>query len=70
VLLPGDVFGETAYLLQTARTFNVDALSNDTRILSLSERTLRNLTDDDPVVAAKLLGNVSKILCRRLAKAG
>jgi len=69
VLLPGDVFGETAYLLQTCRTFNVDALSDDTRILSLSERTLRNLTDNDPVVAAKLLENVSKILCQRLAKA-
>jgi Cyclic nucleotide-binding domain/Acetyltransferase (GNAT) domain len=68
VLLPGDVFGETAYLLEGVRTSEVDALSDDTRILSLSERTLRKLTADDPVVAAKLLGNLSKILCRRVAK--
>jgi CRP-like cAMP-binding protein len=67
VLLPGDVFGEAAYLLEGARTFDVDVLSDDTRILSLSERSLRQLTATDPAVAAKLLGNISKILCRRLA---
>jgi hypothetical protein len=69
VLLPGDVFGETAYLLEGARTFDVDVLSDDTRILSLSERSLRQLTATDPAVAAKLLGNISKILCCRLANA-
>jgi hypothetical protein len=69
VLLPGDVFGETAYLLEGARTFDVDVLSDDTRILNLSERSLRQLTATDPAVAAKLLGNISKILCRRLANA-
>jgi hypothetical protein len=68
VLLPGDVFGETAYLLEGTRTFDVGVLADDTRILSLSERSLRKLTASDPVVAAKLLGNLSKILCRRLAK--
>jgi hypothetical protein len=67
---PGEMFGETAYLLHGSRTFDVDALAEGTRILSLSERTLRNLTDDAPVVAAKLLTNVSKVLCRRLSKAG
>jgi Cyclic nucleotide-binding domain/Acetyltransferase (GNAT) domain len=67
VLLPGDVFGETAYLLEGTRTFDVDVLSDDTRILSLSERSLHALTACDPAVASKLLGNISKILCRRLA---
>jgi Cyclic nucleotide-binding domain len=67
---PGEMFGETAYLLHGSRTFDVDALADGTQILSLSERTLRNLTDDAPVVAAKLLTNVSKVLCRRLSKAG
>jgi hypothetical protein len=62
VLLPGDVFGETAYLLESTRTFDVDVLSDDTRLLALSERSLRTL---DPAVAAKLLGNISKVLCRR-----
>jgi hypothetical protein len=56
--------------LHGSRTFDVDALADGTRILSLSERTLRNLTEDAPVVAAKLLTNVSKVLCRRLSKAG
>jgi hypothetical protein len=64
VLLPGDVFGETAYLLEGTRTFDVDVLTDDTRLLALSERSLRTL---DPAVASKLLGNICKILCRRLA---
>lgn len=66
VLLPGEVFGETAYLLHQRRGYDVDALSDDTRILSLSERTLCKLMDDHPAVAAKLMANISRILCRRL----
>ncbi len=66
VLLPGEVFGETAYLLHQRRSYDVDALSDDTRILSLSERTLCKLMDDHPAVAAKLMANISRILCRRL----
>jgi hypothetical protein len=65
VLLPGDVFGETAFLLRCSRTFDVDVLADDTRILSLSERTLRKLSEEDPVIAAKLYENLSKIVCRR-----
>jgi CRP-like cAMP-binding protein len=63
------VFGETAYLLQQPRAFDVDALCDDTRILSLSERTLRNLTEHEPAIAAKLLTNVGRVLCRRLSPA-
>ncbi len=70
VLLPGDVFGEIAYLLRQPRSLDVDALTDDTTILSLSESTLRKLTTEDPALAAKLLGNVSKILCERLIRAG
>jgi hypothetical protein len=66
VLLPGEIFGETAYLLRERRTFDVDALNDDTQILSLSETTLCKLMDDRPAVAAKLLANISRILCRRL----
>lgn len=66
VLLPGEIFGETAYLLHERRTFDVDALRDDTQILSLSERTLCKLMDDRPALAAKLLANISRILCRRL----
>jgi hypothetical protein len=66
VLLPGDVFGETAFLLHQRRTYDVDALRDDTRILSLSERTLCKLMDDRPAVAVKFLANLSRVLCRRL----
>jgi hypothetical protein len=69
VLLPGDVFGETAYLMHRARTQNVDVLSDDTTVLSLSEHTLRRLTAEHPAVAAKLLENISRVLCERLAAA-
>ena len=66
VLLPGDVFGETAYLVKGTRTFDVDVLSDDTRLLALSERSLRTL---DPAVGSKLLDNISMILSRRAANA-
>lgn len=69
VLLPGDVFGETAYLLHGSRTQNVDALSDGTTLLSLSERTLRQLTSEQPGTAARLLENVSRVLCQRLSPA-
>ena len=69
VLLPGDIFGETAFVLQRPRTQNVDVLADGTRILSISERSLRKLTEEDPVVAAKLFGNLSRILCQRLVAA-
>jgi hypothetical protein len=66
VLSPGDVFGEMAFLLERERTFNVEAVTGDVRVLSLSEGALRKMIAEDPVVAAKLLLNVSKMLCVRL----
>jgi hypothetical protein len=69
VVLPGEMFGETAFLLHGTRTCDVDVLTDGTRILSLSERTLRNLMDHDAALTAKLLGNVSQLLCRRLSRA-
>ena len=41
VLTTGDVFGEMAFLLERPRSFDVDAATDDTRILSLSEGALR-----------------------------
>ena len=67
VLGPGDVFGEMAFLLEQARTYDVDA-AIESRVLSLSEGSLRKMIADDPVVAAKLLLNISKMLCSRLIK--
>lgn len=69
VLSPGDVFGEMAFLLEQPRSADVYA-ATDGRILSLSEGTLRKSIATDPEVAAKLLLNVSKILCRRVLEKG
>jgi hypothetical protein len=69
VLSTGDVFGEMAFLLERPRTLDIDAVSESARVLSLSESTLRKMAADDPVVAAKLLLNIAKMLCVRIIKA-
>jgi len=69
VLSPGDAFGEMAFLLERPRVFDVDAATDGARILSLSEGALRKMIAEDSEVAAKLLFNVSKMLCVRLIKA-
>jgi CRP-like cAMP-binding protein len=53
------------YLLEQPRAADFQA-ATDARILSLSEGTLRKLIASDPDVAAQLLLNVSKMLCRRI----
>lgn len=68
VLSPGDVFGEMSFLLGRPRSMDVVAAVPDTRVLSLSEGTIRSLIDDDPRAASMLLLNVSKMLCLRLLK--
>jgi len=65
VLSPGDVFGEMAFLLERPRAADVYA-ATDGRILSLSEGTLRKAIGSDPEVAARLLLNLSKMLCYRV----
>ena len=69
ILSPGDVFGEIAFLLEQPRTADVYA-ATEARVLSLSEGTLRGLIETDPDVAAQLLLNVSKMLCRRILEKG
>jgi hypothetical protein len=69
VIGAGEVFGEMAFLLEAPRTLDVFAASDSVRVLSLSESTLRKMVADDPGVAAKLLFNISKMLCVRIVKA-
>jgi len=69
VLQTGEVFGEMAFLLERPRVLDTYAASDGVRVLSLSESTLRKMIAEDPVVAAKLLMNLSKMLCVRLIKA-
>jgi len=68
VLSPGDVFGEMAFLLERPRALDVYCATDGTRVLSLSEGTLRTMIAQDADVAAKLLLNLSKMLCARLIK--
>jgi len=67
ILSPGDVLGEMAFLLEQPRSADVYA-ATDGRILSLSEKTLRAAISSDSEIAATLLLNISKILCRRVLK--
>ena len=69
VLGPGDVFGEMAFLLELPRQSDVYAATPGVRILSLSDGTLRKLMAEEPALAAKLLFNISRMLCGRLIKA-
>ena len=69
VLTRGDVFGELAFLLERPRSFDVDAATADTRVLSLSEGALRRMIAEDAPMAAKLLLNLSKVLCVKLIRA-
>jgi CRP-like cAMP-binding protein len=69
VIRSGEVFGEMAFLLEQPRTLDVYAASDSVRVLSLSESTIRTMVAEDPAVAAKLLFNISKMLCVRIVKA-
>ena len=68
VLSPGDVFGEMAFLLERPRSRDVYAVTDGVRILSLSETKLREMISSDPGIAARLLLNISKMLCLRILK--
>ena len=65
---PGEVAGEMAHLLRRPRGFDVDVAEPGTRLLSLSDRTLAGVADDDPATSARLLSNISRQLCHRLAR--
>jgi hypothetical protein len=67
VLSPGEVFGEVVFLLERPRSFDVLA-ATDVRVLSLSDGAVRSMIEHDAVVAAKLLLNLSKMLCVKLIR--
>jgi hypothetical protein len=69
VIRTGEVFGEMAFLLERPRTLDVYAASDSVRVLSLSESTIRKMVSEDPGVAAKLLFNISRMLCVRIVRA-
>lgn len=64
-LIPGDVIGEDAFLSKGPRTYNADVAVGEAELLSLSERSLRGLSDEVPTVAATLTANLSHISAQR-----
>jgi len=52
------------------RTADVFVTAADTRILSLSDRSLRTFIAEHPDAAVKLLTNLSRLLSIRLADSG
>jgi hypothetical protein len=61
----GDVFGEMSFLSHLPRSADVVALTN-VEILVLSQPFLQKIVESRPESAARLLLNLSLILCRRL----
>jgi hypothetical protein len=69
ILRPGDVVGEGAFVLQSRRGLNVFVVEDGTKVLNLSERTLRANAAHNARVGATLFENIAKTLCSRLALA-
>jgi hypothetical protein len=65
-LSAGEVLGELSFLLQSERLAHVYAVTDDVRILALSEGTLRQLLADEPLLAAQLYRNLARIVARRM----
>jgi hypothetical protein len=66
VFEPGQVFGEIAFIADITRTADVVALEAS-EVLVVSQTYLRKMMKASPELAAKLLFNLSRILCERLA---
>lgn len=66
LLGPGELIGEMAFLMRSRRTADVTVIQGG-EILLLSERTLQHLMEQRPEAASKVLFNLAKILCERLA---
>jgi hypothetical protein len=65
ILGSGQVFGEVAFLTETMRTADV-VCTSETRLLSLSQSTLRALMKAEPALCARLLLNLTHILIGKL----
>lgn len=61
----GQLFGEAAFLMKTARSADVTAIA-DTLLLSIDNQAFEGLSENSPSVALKVLRNLSRTLCLRL----
>lgn len=63
----GDIFGELAYLSEVPRTADV-VTTDDVELLVLSQEIVRRIMEKMPAIAARVLFNLSLILCARLGQ--
>ena len=62
VLSQGDVVGELAFLLHAERLSDVYAATEDVQILSLNEKAVLGLIENEPAIASRLFYNLSKVI--------
>ena len=63
----GEIFGELAYLSEVPRTADV-VTTEETELLVLSQDIVRRIMDKMPAIAARVLFNLSLILCARVGQ--
>lgn len=66
-LSTGAILGEVAYLTGGERIADVVVKTDETRVLCLGEKAMRALGEGEPALAARFLGNLARILARRMA---
>ncbi len=66
VLSQGDVLGELAFLLRAERLTDVYAASDDVQILSLNEKAVMGLLEDEPAIASRLFYNLAKAVSAKM----
>jgi Cyclic nucleotide-binding domain len=64
VVSRGDIFGEVGFLLQQSRTADVVTVGAAT-VVAFDSAKLRALIDGEPRLAAILLLNLSRLICRK-----
>ena len=62
----GDVVGEIGFLLKGRRIADVVAATDNVRVLSLREKTIRQLKEKEPALAAQLMHNLARIVALKL----
>ncbi|VAW38148.1 hypothetical protein MNBD_CHLOROFLEXI01-319 [hydrothermal vent metagenome] len=62
VLSQGDVVGELAFLLHADHLSDVYAASEDVQLLSLNEKSVLGLMENEPAIASRLFYNLSKVV--------
>lgn len=68
VITKNNFFGEMALIDESPRSASAIA-QKDTVLLAFCQPDLENLKDRNPPVAAKIITNIARLICKRLVKA-